>query len=275
MDDAPRNHNLASRRAVGTLVTGLIAVVAILGTAVFFLSNQQVTHILPQQLTELPKSAAPSASDTGQYTSNAEQTPKETSAGGSSDNSIPQAYVPTSDSVTTAQLEFCREQNIDPCTANNILARERVLQGQQSQSTDGESIEISNAHIWVNNTSSQAAFVIKNTGGNDAWISSISIRGMSVPLSKWYYNNTYLTTADIEMVLVKDNDGNQRYITVNGVVKSFNEATDPVLLSPEQAAIFYLKNPAGLGSNDAGINYTLSVNGGKSSALITVPVVTG
>jgi hypothetical protein len=117
--------------------------------------------------------------------------------------------------------------------------------------------------------------VVQNTGGKVVSISQISVRGTSIPLSKWYYNNTSLTSAEIQTDLVKDNDGTQTTITVNGVAKTFTAATGPVSLAQGQSAIIYLKNPAGLSSTDAGINYTLSVNAGKSSSVITVPVITG
>jgi len=141
--------------------------------------------------------------------------------------------------------------------------------------TESESIQVSNAHVWVNSTSSQAAFVVQNTGGKVVSISQISIRGTSIPLSKWYYNNTNLSSAEIQTDLVKDNDGNQLAISVNGVSKSFTLATGPVSLAQGQSAIIYLKNPAGLSSTDAGINYTMSVTAGKSNGVLTVPVVTG
>jgi hypothetical protein len=142
--------------------------------------------------------------------------------------------------------------------------------------TEQEAIQVTNEHIWVNNTSSQAAFVIQNTGGKVVSVNTISVRGTSVPVAQWYYNNDIaLTAADIQTELAKDNDGNQLSININGSSKTFTQASGPISLKQGQAAIVYLSNPAGIKSIDSGLSFNMNILAGKASAVKSVSVVNG
>jgi hypothetical protein len=136
--------------------------------------------------------------------------------------------------------------------------------------TQNEEIRISNTHIWVsqNTTSSVAAFVVQNTGAKAVAVNEVTVRGMSVPQSSWYYNSspTVATVTNIQRDL--NADFNLGGIDVDGAPgdEPFTQATGPVTLVQGQAAIFYVANPAGIDSIDSGLGFTITVEAGRASA---------
>ena len=138
--------------------------------------------------------------------------------------------------------------------------------------TQNEAIEISNTHIWINpsGTSSVAAFVVQNTGGKPVSISELTIRGMSVPSSSWYYNNT-LTIANAANVLRDlSSDFTLTGINVDGIVgdEQFTQAASPIHLAQGQAAIVYVADPAGIKMLDVGQSFTMTVKSGDASSTV-------
>lgn len=143
--------------------------------------------------------------------------------------------------------------------------------------TENEAIQVSNSHIWVNSTSSQAGFVVQNSGGKVVSVQSITIRGSSVPTSSWYYNIANATQTNIQNELAFRNQGLITQIPLKSSPPNaaFTQATGPVSLKQGQAAIIYLVNPAGISSIDSGLAFTMNVQAGKSSAVQSVSVVSG
>ncbi len=162
--------------------------------------------------------------------------------------------------------------------------------GSMFQSSSQEkSIQVTNAHVWVgmaNTTTpySQAAFVVQNTGSKAIAISSVTLRGTSVPTSSWYYDNT---ATDMTSINTQTNLNPYTWTagglkTLSGTVSiklggsttgsQFTAATGPVSLAPGQLAIIYL-NGSGLGSTDAGLQLTMNVGDGQTTAVQTVSIV--
>ena len=141
--------------------------------------------------------------------------------------------------------------------------------------TENEAIQVSNSHIWVNSTASQAGFVVQNTGGTVVSVQTITIRGTSVPTSAWYYNIVNATQANIQNELTFDTAGGLSSVALKSGAANFIPATGPVSLKQGQAAIVYLNNPAGISSLDSGLAFTMNVQAGKSSAVQSVSVVSG
>jgi hypothetical protein len=141
--------------------------------------------------------------------------------------------------------------------------------------TEQEAIQVSNAHLWVNGTASQGALVVKNTGGKVVSVSSIDVRGTTVPFTSWYYNNTQsiMTPQNIQTPLTFDTVGGLGSISVNGAPRTFTAATGPISLKQGEVAIIYMNNPAGISSTDAGIAYNINVKAGTSTAVQSVSVV--
>ncbi|MGI0037098.1 MAG: hypothetical protein ACRD99_01910, partial [Nitrososphaera sp.] len=144
--------------------------------------------------------------------------------------------------------------------------------------TQHESIQISNTHIWINpsGTSSVAAFVVQNTGGKALAVTGITVRGMSVPLSSWYYNNT-VTIANVANVQRElSADFTLTGINVDGVPgdEQFTQAASPIHLAQGQAAIVYMADPAGIKLLDTGQSFTMTVKSGGASSTVAAVHVT-
>jgi len=143
-----------------------------------------------------------------------------------------------------------------------------------------EAIQLSNAHIWVspNGTSSVAAVVIQNTGDKQLVIERIAIRGLSVPISDWYYNNdaTMATASNIQRDLPYD--GTLGTVNIDGVAgeEVLTRATGPLYLDQGQVVFVYLANPAGISAIDGGLGFSMDVGAGKASAVLaSIHVGTG
>jgi hypothetical protein len=145
--------------------------------------------------------------------------------------------------------------------------------------TNNESIQISNAHIWVsplNGTTSVAAFVVQNTGGKVVSVHSLTVRGMSVPADSWYYNTANATATNVLRDLKSDFNLNAVDVTGAAPEEAFVHATGPVTLSQGQAVIIYVANPASITSMDSGLAFNINVQAGKASAsLASVSVTNG
>jgi hypothetical protein len=146
--------------------------------------------------------------------------------------------------------------------------------------TENEAVQVSNAHIWVssNGSSSVAGFVIQNTGGKTVSVQKITIRGQSVPISAWYFNNSasIATAANIQRELSYDDTLGTIEVTGGGAPEQFTLATGPISLQQGQAMIMYLANPAGIKAIDSGLAFTMNIQAGKASAAVaSVSVVLG
>jgi hypothetical protein len=145
--------------------------------------------------------------------------------------------------------------------------------------TNNESIKVSNAHIWVspvNGTTSVAAFVVQNTGDKPLAVHSVNIRGISAPLSSWYYNTADATATNVIREL--RSDFNLSAVDVNGAApeEAFIQATGPVSINQGQAVIIYVANPGNITVMDSGHAFNLNVQAGKASgALAAVSVTSG
>ena len=145
--------------------------------------------------------------------------------------------------------------------------------------TNNESIQISNAHIWVsplNGTTSVAAFVVQNTGGKVVSVHSLTVRGMSVPVDSWYYNTAEATATNVLRDLRSDFNLNAVDVTGDGTEESFTHATGPVTISQGKAVIIYVANPGSITPMDSGLAFNINVQAGKASAsLASVGVTNG
>ena len=145
--------------------------------------------------------------------------------------------------------------------------------------TENESIQVSNTHIWVaaNGTSSEAGFVVQNTGGKVVAIQGITIRGQSVPTASWYYNSdpAVATAANIQKELTSEFDFTAIDVTGDGNPDTFTQATGPISLTQGKAAFIYLANPAGISAIDGGLSFTMNVQAGKASAVQSISVING
>jgi hypothetical protein len=140
--------------------------------------------------------------------------------------------------------------------------------------TESESITVTNAHLWVNSTAGQGAFVVKNTGGKVLAVESITVRGNTVPFAGWYYNKTtsVVTATNVQTPLTFDTSGGLTSIALASGATMFSQATGPISLAQGETAIIYMNNPGGISSTDSGIAYNLNVKAGKASSVQSISV---
>ena len=146
-----------------------------------------------------------------------------------------------------------------------------ILGGSTFQSSaESETIRVSNTHIWVSsNGTSTTAFAVQNTGDKQVTISSISIRGISTPISKVWFNTVDATATNIQTEFAADYTENT--VNVNGVAgeETFTQATGPLSLDQGKAMIIYIDDPANIDAIDAGLGMTLNVQAGKATAALS------
>jgi hypothetical protein len=106
----------------------------------------------------------------------------------------------------------------------------RSIPERQEQLTIGE------AHVWVNASGAQAALFVQNTGGVDASIGSIEIRGRKVPWVGVYY--AFTSACDLIPVQAL-NITDPFSCQLGGVVVDFRQASGSVALPMDGTAIFY------------------------------------
>lgn len=141
--------------------------------------------------------------------------------------------------------------------------------------TRHESIQVSNSHVWVSPSGpSIAAFVVQNTGDSPVAIQKISLRGLGVPVSTWYYNNSASVATISNIMKELKYDATLATIDVGGspVEEQFTQATGAIALQQGQAMFVYLNSPANMAMLDAGFDVNLSVHSMKASVTQSVHV---
>ncbi|MEM2140226.1 hypothetical protein [Nitrososphaera sp.] len=142
--------------------------------------------------------------------------------------------------------------------------------------TQAEAIEMSNVHSWVNpagavGETATTAFVVQNTGSKAVTITSISLRGVSVPTTDWYYFKN-IQIDDIQRELSAD------YTEANVDVDDDVVGDEVMLggtisLNQGEAAIVYLNQAGNITPIDSGKFFTLQIKAGQATAVQTVSVV--
>jgi hypothetical protein len=136
--------------------------------------------------------------------------------------------------------------------------------------TQSESIKISNVHSWVDSTNAATtAFVVQNTGSKAITVSSISLRGVSVPTSGWHYSiNSNQTTLQTELQV----DHTEANVVLGGTATAMTAGS--ISLAQGQAAIVYLDEAGNIDAIDAGNTYSLQIQAGQATAVQQVQVIT-
>ncbi len=167
----------------------------------------------------------------------------------------------------------------------------------------GHSFAISQANLWVNQTSTKGyswgALGITNNGTNNISISSILVAGNTVPYSNWYVdtNKTELTSVNFQWPYIMtsmDNNGflkDSGALSPNGCAANSNKLrldfdgagknpalcltkqSSQVSLSPGQSMLVYFKVPNGIVMpTNIGTSQTVKVSDGTDSTTQNVQV---
>jgi hypothetical protein len=196
--------------------------------------------------------------------------------------------------------------------ASVVLGTGVVIYGTSLFQTgaQSESISTQGVKLWVNSTdakgTSWGAAAVRNTGDKLESVDTISVRGIAVPYTSWYYANTTNSLSNIQDQFVyglNDVNGNLKNSTsasvnpppvntgstctpaaaltidVDGSVITSKlpicmaKGSGPISLKPGDSAVIYFHLPNGvLNSVDAGASSSVSLYAGKVGAPTTVTI---
>jgi len=199
--------------------------------------------------------------------------------------------------------------------ASVVLGTGVVIYGTSLFQTgaQSESISTQGVKLWVNATDSKGtswgAAAVRNTGDKLESVDTISVRGIAVPYTSWYYANTTNSLANIQDQFIYGvNDGtgmlkSSTALTTNPPAintgsscngNSLNPAltidvdgsattskppicmvlgSGPISLKPGDSAVIYFHLPSGvLNTVDAGSSSSVSLYAGKVGAPTTVTI---
>ena len=125
-----------------------------------------------------------------------------------------------------------------------------------------EALFLTKQHVWFNTSGSwaQAALVVVNTGGRDAVLDTISVRGQECSWNSIYYwraNN--VTVSDDLRVTPSSIAGATFDITVQGSARTFIQSNDDLTLKSGWTIVIYVMNPDSIGVNDVGIPVGITI----------------
>jgi hypothetical protein len=125
-----------------------------------------------------------------------------------------------------------------------------------------ESLFLTKQHIWYNTTGAwaQAAIVIVNTGGRDAVLDKVSVRGQECPWTDVYYWRTdNITISDDLHVTTTAITGTNYNITVQGASRTFTRTDTDLTLKSGWTIVIYVMNPDSIALNDVGLTVGITV----------------
>jgi len=146
-----------------------------------------------------------------------------------------------------------------------------------------DSIQASNANLWFNSTAqggstySEAAFLVQTPGSKITTIPFISVRGIQIPQSSWYFNTAQADASNTQAALnfatclyLPSQNPSSASINLKSGLATFTQANGSLSPKPGQAAIIYLYNPASLTAMDIGNSFTMNVQSWKAVALQSI-----
>jgi len=154
-----------------------------------------------------------------------------------------------------------------------------------STNSQQDSVQVTNTNLWYNSTTQggtnyyEGAFVVQNTGSTIVPISSVTVRGITVPQSSWYFNTAQATQSNTQAALnfatglyLPSVNPATATITLKSGAATFTQASGPISLKPGGIAIVYLYNPASLTALDTGNQLTMNLQAGKATAVQSISV---
>ncbi len=183
---------------------------------------------------------------------------------------------------TNMEFKFQKRRGLGTVIATLIILIASVILGAGviffggsmfQTNTQSESVKVSNVHTWVSgtNSTSTTAFAVQNVGSKAVTISSIQMRGLSVPSADWFYCITCATATNIQTELPADYS--EASVTIGGAATVMT-TPGPVSLNQGQAAIIYIHEAGNIDNIDSGLTLTLQIQAGQASAVQSVNVVT-
>jgi len=130
-----------------------------------------------------------------------------------------------------------------------------------------ESLHLTKQHIWYNTTGgwAEGALVILNTGGRDAVIDKISVRGQECPWTNVYYWRTDSVTISADLNVTQDKLSNmnatkwKKVFMYLGSGETFQQTTMDLTLKSGWTVVVYINKPDSIALNDVGLPVGITV----------------
>ena len=122
-----------------------------------------------------------------------------------------------------------------------------------------EAVHVTKQHVWHDgSSSSQAAFMMINTGGRDLVIDKISVRGQESDWTNVYYAITQSSiSADLAYNTTLADKGN---VTIGGVGYNMTKASTDVTVQSGYTILIYIDSPDSISVNDIGLTVGMTVH---------------
>ena len=127
-----------------------------------------------------------------------------------------------------------------------------------------EAVHMTKQHIWCDgSSSSQAAFMLINTGGRDLVIDKISVRGQASAWTDVFYSITTDAISDDLSYNTTLTDGGN--ITLDSTEYTFSAASTEITLKSGYTILVYINSPDSISVNDIGL--TIGITAHTSQAM--------
>jgi len=124
--------------------------------------------------------------------------------------------------------------------------------------TETESLQLSKAHVWVNETGAVAGFKIQNLGGRDILIDKFSTRGVEEDWDDvWFYR-----IASDETITGDMNATNPTLLDTDPETidtRDYEQATDDIPLVSGGELLVYIANPDNIQLDDLGTTVSIAI----------------
>ncbi len=120
-----------------------------------------------------------------------------------------------------------------------------------------ESLFLTKQHVWYNTSGAwaQAGIVVVNTGGRDAVIDKVTVRGQECTWTNVFYWRTNNETISNDLSVTPNQlnvSQNTASITVQGSSRTFSQASDDITIKSGYTMVIYIADPDSIALNDVG-----------------------
>jgi len=124
--------------------------------------------------------------------------------------------------------------------------------------TEQEELQLSKAHVWVNETGALGGFKIQNLGGKDILIDRFTVRGVEEDWSNvWFFRIPTDTSISGDVNVTNPDDLDSATETIDG--NDYERATDDIPLISGAELLVYILNPDNVQLDDLGTTIAISV----------------
>jgi len=130
-----------------------------------------------------------------------------------------------------------------------------------NSSTQEEILDVTNQHVWCNQTGwAEAAVVVTNAGEKDVVLRKITIRGVECSWGNVYYwkTDTGPVSSELEQTLI-ELSGSSFDILIDGTQQTFQQATTEPTLRSGWTIVLYIKQPYNITLSDDGSKVIIAV----------------